>query len=171
MIALDAVEKLRDAMASFPVWQAYLDRCGARPPHQVGLHLGIFVEPYLSNILDGTKTVEARFSTHRCKPFGCVEKGDVLLLKRAGGPVVGVCEVSHVWSYHLDPDSFQDLRRTFAAAMCATEDGFWDKRLRASYATLLRIERVQSIPPVPWGKRDRRGWVVLRRKTSQLTLW
>jgi hypothetical protein len=167
----DALQRVRDAVAPDPFWREYLARLDAAPPRQVGLHLGVFVEPFLQHILDGSKTVEARFSERRCAPFGRVERGDVLLLKRAGGPVVGVCEVGHVWSYQVDPDSLGELRREFAAAMCAPDDGFWTEQHSACFATLLRLQRVRAIPPVAWPKRDRRGWVVLRRKTSQLTLW
>jgi hypothetical protein len=167
----DAVVKLRDAVGADPFWLQYLQRCEADPPLQVGLHLGVFVEPFLQHILDGCKTVEARFSERRCAPYKQVVSGDVLLLKRAGGPVVGVCEVGHVWSYRIDPESLGELRREFAAALCAPDDTFWSEQHSACYATLLRLEKVRRILPVSWAKRDRRGWVVIRRRTSQLTLW
>jgi len=170
-MTVDAVDKLRVAVGTDPFWLEYLLRCDAPPPFQVGLHLGVFIEPFLKHILDGSKTIEARFSERRCAPYRRVEKGDVLLLKKAGGPVVGLCEVGHVWSYCVDPESLQDVRHQFAASMCAVNDSFWSEQHSACYATLLRIERVQPIPPVSWDKHDRRGWVVIRRRTSQLTFW
>jgi hypothetical protein len=170
-MTVDAVDKLRDAVGTDPFWLEYLERCDAAPPLQVGLHLGVFIEPFLQHILDGTKTIEARFSERRCAPYRRVEKGDILLLKKAGGPVVGLCEIGYVWSYRVDPESLRELRREFAAAMCAADDTFWTEHHSACYATLLRLEKVQQIPSVCWDKRDRRGWVVIRRRTSQLTLW
>lgn len=170
-MSVDSVERLRNAVVSDPFWEEYLQRCDAQPPDQVGLHLGVFVEPFLSHILDGSKTIEARFSERRCAPYRRVQQGDVVLLKQVGGPVVGLCEVGQVWSYKVDPASLGELRREFGAAMCAIDDEFWTEQHSACYATLLRLVRVQEIQPVLWEKRDRRGWVVLRRRTSQRTLW
>src|ERR1700686_1163065 len=69
-----------------------------------GIHLAVLVEPYLSLILDGKKTIESRFSTNRHAPFEQVQRGDVLILKRSSGPVEGLCTVSDAWFYQLNPD-------------------------------------------------------------------
>lgn len=167
----DAVNRIRDAVGPNHLWQKYLDRCNAPPPQQVGLHLGVFIEPFLRHILDGKKTIEARFSCRKVAPFACVEQGDVLLLKRTGGPIIALCEVLNVWSYQIHSESLSEIRRLFADAMCASDNDFWSARESTCYATLLRLGTVQPISPVSWEKRDRRGWVVLRRRTSQLTLW
>lgn len=131
-----------------------------------GVHLAVFVEPYLKYVLQGKKTVESRFSVVRCAPYGRVEPGDIILLKRAGGPVVGLCEVAQVWSYRLDPTTWSEIRSEFTTAICAQAPDFWKERERASFATLIRIRRVTAIEPLACSKRDRRGWVVLRSRTS-----
>src|ERR1700731_133584 len=61
------------------------------------LHLAVFVEPFLSFLLEGRKTIESRFSIHRRPPFECVRKGDIVLVKASGGPIVAVAEISDVW--------------------------------------------------------------------------
>src|SRR5262245_51208695 len=75
------------------------------------VHLAIFVEPFLDFVLSGKKTVESRFSVNRCPPYEHVSRGDIVLLKRASGPVVGACIVSAVWSYRLDRGSWAEIRR------------------------------------------------------------
>jgi hypothetical protein len=70
-----------------------------------GIHLAVFVEPYLSFVLEGKKTVESRFSLNRHAPYEQVRDGDLLVLKKSGGPICGVCRVSNVWYYRLDPSS------------------------------------------------------------------
>ncbi len=127
----------------------------------VTLHLAVFVEPYLQYVLEGQKTVESRFSTKRGAPYKRVKEGDIVLLKRAGGPVVGLCEVSYVWCYELDPTSWVEIKSTFEKALCASDPSFWEARESASFATLLQIQHVTVIEPVSCMKRDRRGWVVL----------
>jgi hypothetical protein len=36
------------------------------------VHLAVFVELFLSSLLDGTKTIESRFGLRRSAPFGRV---------------------------------------------------------------------------------------------------
>src|SRR5271169_6453922 len=92
---------IRSAVVDNALWCSVLGAPGTDLP-PCAIHLAVFIEPFLGYVLDGTKTVESRFSINRCAPFGKVSQGDVLLLKRAGGPVVGITRVLAVWSYHLD---------------------------------------------------------------------
>jgi len=59
-------------------------------------HLVVMRQPYLRRIIAGEKRLEARLSKHRCAPYGQVQAGDVLLLKRVGGPVVCLTTASQV---------------------------------------------------------------------------
>lgn len=125
-----------------------------------GLHLAVCAEPYMSFILDGSKTVESRFSSKRIAPHGRVNPGDIVLLKRPGKPVVGFCRAADVWDYELDPDSWSDIKTNFSSAL-RIQDGFWESRQEARFATLIRVGDVREVGPLPVNKRDRRGWVVL----------
>lgn len=133
--------------------------------HDVALHLAVFVEPYLSFILDGTKTVESRFSTRWIAPHGRISEGDVILLKATGKPIVGWCRAGTVWDYELDPTSWTEIRDRFAAPLRA-QDGFWESRQTAQFATLIKVEDVHPIAPISVDKRDRRGWVVLADRSE-----
>jgi hypothetical protein len=99
---------LKKIFAANSSWENYL-KTNASERRQPRFHLAVCIEPYLSFMLDGKKTVESRFSSVRCSPFRKVSKGDVILLKKAGGPVVGLCRVEGAWFYELDPDTFNDL--------------------------------------------------------------
>lgn len=151
-------------------WESRLDALDKEALPTFTLHLGIFVEPYLQYILDGVKTVESRFATRRFAPYQQVASGDVLLLKQSSGPIIGLCEITHVWFYHLDSSSWHTIRTSFTQALCAQDPEFWTSRSRASFATLMRIQQVRVISPIAYQKRDRRGWVVLRPPTEQLEL-
>jgi hypothetical protein len=126
-----------------------------------GVHLAVLVEPYLTYILDGRKTVESRFSVNRNAPYEQVCRGDLIVLKRSSGPVVGFCRVSHVWFYRLLPDTWPEIER-FASALCMDDSEFWQSKKAASYATLMRIEDVTRVVEFDVKKLDPRGWVVIQ---------
>jgi len=144
-------------------WNNYLSDILFDKKPSVGIHLGVFIEPYISYILGGRKTVESRFGIRRQPPYGHVASDDILFLKYSGGPVVGICKISDVWFYQLNRKSWSTLRKEFADALCAQDSEFWQQRKHASFATLMQIKSVVKIPPVDFPKKDRRGWVILRR--------
>jgi hypothetical protein len=137
------------------------DRVETLGKDRYGLHLAVLVEPYLQLLLDGEKTVESRFARVKCPPHGVIRKGDTVLLKKSGGPVVGAFRVGAVWSYEIDADSWDDIQLRFSKAICPQGDDFWGERQGARFATLMKVQCVATFEPVNWPKRDRRGWVVI----------
>lgn len=129
-----------------------------------GIHLAIFVEPYLQYIIEGKKTVESRFSVNRIAPFKKIFQGDLILLKKSSGPIIGFCLVKDVWFYQLKPSTWNEIRNNFESALCAQDPQFWESRIHASYATLIKLGEFNSFSPIKFRKRDRRGWVVLKPK-------
>jgi len=134
-----------------------------------GIHLAVFVEPYLSFVLQGKKTVESRFSVNRLPPYEQVRKGDLIVLKKSSGPICGVCKVSSVWYYRLDPSSWAEIEQ-HAVALCMDHSPFWAKKRNASFATLMRIEEVVPISDLLIDKVDPRSWVVLKDSNRQSSL-
>src|ERR1700730_1643755 len=124
---LKPFDGIRRAVSDNGVWGGLLGAPGSSLP-SCGIHLAVFIEPFLGYVLDGTKTVESRFSVNRCAPFGKVRQRDVVLLKRAGGPVIGSAGVRSVWSYHLDESSWVCIRKQFAEGLCAQDPEFWKQR-------------------------------------------
>jgi hypothetical protein len=147
-----------------PKWIQVLTRdIGSSLPRSgSGIHLGIFLEPYLSWVLEGRKTIESRFGVQRCAPHGRVTRGDLLLLKASGGPVVGLCRIEETWFFDLRVTALSSLRDRFARPLCAENAAFWEARSHATLATLMRLDRIRPLSPIPVAKRDRRGWVTLR---------
>jgi hypothetical protein len=126
---------------------------------KVGVHLAVFVGPYLEAILDGRKTVESRFTVHRCTPYGRVQRGDIIILKKSGGPVIGLALAGKAEYYELTPSVFNELRSRFARQLFAEDDDFWTLRAEKRFATLIEIDDTVQIDTLAIDKRDRRGWV------------
>ena len=125
------------------------------------LHLVILREPYLSRILSGQKRIESRFARDRRPPFARVNLGDILLLKRAGGSLVGLALVKHVISRALTPDVLDEIRYNYAADLAIDDDHFWERQTQKRFVTLVWIGEVCPLPPIPIPHRDRRGWVLI----------
>lgn len=117
-------------------------------------------EPWLTHVLAGRKTIESRFSRVSVAPHGMVDPGDLLLFKRAAGPVCATCVVQAVEFHDVRSGIPSDLRERYGQALCA-DDEFWEEQAAARYATLMHLTRVTPIPALHLRKRDRRGWVVL----------
>ena len=148
-----------------------LTRCSDTPfadafgtSSSVGIHLAIFVEPYLDLLLQGKKTIESRFSVNKHPPFEKVNKGDILVLKKSSGPVCGLCKIANVWFYRIDPTTWPDIER-HAEALCMDGSLFWEKKKAASYATLMQVEDIRRIEEFAIDKEDPRSWVVIKRNS------
>jgi len=129
----------------------------------VGVHLAIFVEPYLTAVLEGKKTIESRFAVTRRPPYHCILPADYIILKKSGGPVMGLAIAKSTNFYRLSPAILAELRRKFARELFALEDDFWADRVDKQYATLIELENTTSIDPITIYKRDRQGWVTYDR--------
>jgi hypothetical protein len=130
-----------------------------------GIHLAVFVEPYLDLLMRGKKTIESRFGVNRHAPFEQVQRGDLLVVKKSSGPVCGMCRVTDVWFYRLDPATWSEIE-LHAQALCMDGSDFWQKKKAASFATLMQIENVCRLPEFAIDKEDPRGWVVIKDSVS-----
>lgn len=161
----ELIEEVQDRLGSDHGWQERVRRAFTRTSRN-RVHLAIFTEPYLGFLLSGKKTVESRFSITRRAPYGRVEPQDIVILKKASGPIYGACEVATVWSYKVDVASLREIRETFAEGLCAIESDFWTARRSCRFATLMLIANVVLLKPFTISKQDRRGWVVLESRAD-----
>jgi hypothetical protein len=132
-------------------------------------HLAILREPYLTQVLSGEKTVEARFAWVRVAPYGRVAPGDLIWLKRAGGPIAGVARAAEVRQFaNLTPERVDALLEQLVHVLRLHED-FAERARGRRYATLIWLAKVCTLPtPLPYPRRDRRGWVVLDKEASEM---
>jgi hypothetical protein len=152
----------------FANWRAFMGATSSERPwlHNdiagCPAHLAILREPYLAQVLLGEKTIESRFARVRAAPYGRVALGDLIWLKRAGGPIAGVARAAEVRQFaDLTPERVDALLDQFADALRLGED-FAARARRGRYATLIWLDHVRALtPPLPYPRRDRRGWVIL----------
>lgn len=136
-----------------------------------GQHLAIFNPPFLDLILEGKKTIEARFSKVRCAPYGVVHEGDTVLMKESGGLVRGSFVVAKVETFEIfNEKKLKELEERYSESLCSSADPeYWQRRHVSRYATLMRVaEPTRFELPFPFSKKDRRGWVVIDNQANIL---
>lgn len=158
------VPTLRSRLAPHGYWARRLD--GEISTFEPTVHLAVLVEPFLTHILEGQKKLESRFSKRRSLPFGRIAARDIIVLKRSGGPIVGVCEAAAVWSFPITSLDLEQLRPALEGPLCANGDDFWQARADSRFVTLISVTRVERIDPLPYPKRDRRPWLTWDPKCS-----
>ena len=158
------LERVLRCVPARSAWHGRLLRQVEADQISVGVHLAIFVEPYLTAVLEGKKTIESRFAVTRRPPYNCVEAEDYILMKRSGGPVIGLALAKATHFYQLSPAVLADLRHRFSRQLFAQDESFWTQRADKQYATLIELEAALEINPLAVDKRDRQGWVTYDRK-------
>lgn len=151
------LNRLLDGTTQLPGWRTLRQAIDQNR----AVHLAVMVEPYLSYILDGRKTIESRLSKHAIAPFRQIGPGDLVLLKLSGGPVVGTFTAGSVEFIHLNPAELARLAADYGGPVCV-DAAFWAERADRRYATLVGCTNPQKLRAAPIPKTDRRGWVVLR---------
>lgn len=123
-------------------------------------HMAIMIEPYLSWVLSGKKTIESRFSQRRIAPYDKVKKRDIILLKKSGGNIMGVFEAGSVYYYDsLDPYSISALKNQYNEKICGSDE-FWQSRQICKYAALIEINALFVLEPIKVKYKNRSSWIV-----------
>lgn len=164
------IEHLIEVTKRDNFWCNYLKEINNTQPLPFSFHLAIMVEPFLTFVMNGRKTVESRFSINKCAPYNYVDKGDVVILKESGGPVAGICKINYASFHILQNGELEFIRKNFSEVICATGAEFWEERKSKSYATLMMIDEVLPLEPFNYIKKDRRGWAELISKGERLIL-
>lgn len=123
------------------------------------VHLAIMVEPYLSLLLQGKKTMESRFSQKKTQPFHRVSKGDIVILKKSGGDIVGVFEAKDIHYFELkSEEDIKAIRNEYNQQLCCS-DKFWNSKMKSHYATLIDVGQLMRLTPIQVSFKNRLSWI------------
>ena len=125
-------------------------------------HLAIFDEKTTKKVLLGEKTLDLRLSQNRIAPFGRVSSGDLVLVKKSGGDVIGEFKVRRVITYdNLSKEQIAKIKKDYNRFL-KMDSLYWHEKEDAKFGTLIFMEKFQpTLLPLKIKKRDQRGWVVL----------
>lgn len=130
----------------------------------VGIHLAVFTEPFLTLLLTGEKSMESRFSSNKVPPFERVNKGDIVFLKKSGGEVFGYFIAGRANYYSAPSESkLARIKENFSRAIASHfVNDFWKIRERAKYISLINVDLVIELEPFKIDKKDRTAWSTLK---------
>jgi ASC-1-like (ASCH) protein len=129
--------------------------------HSPNIHLAVMVEPYLSLVLEGEKTIESRYSINMIPPFNKVRKGDIVILKKSGGDVEAVFEAGEIRCFYLNcKQDLLSIKEKYNDRLLI-DDEFWEEKRDAKYATLVDIDSLLPLPKFRINKTSRAGWVTI----------
>ena len=129
-------------------------------------HLAILKRAYIDMILDGSKTVESRFTITMRAPFGQIFEGDELFLKQSCGPVCAMAKVKQVKTFeNLTPKEILKIKQLYNKDILASDE-YWQSKLDCRFGILIRLKNVSAIKPIYISKKDWRAWVVLTEKAN-----
>jgi len=132
------------------------------------LHLAIFSSGFINKIFTGRKTYDGRFSKIRCMPFANIESGDLVLMKKSGGPIVGYFIAGNVKFFKdLDRKRLKRIVDKYWDKLVLTKK-FWSMKKFSKYLTLIEITRPTKFRiPVIVKKKNLSGWVSIGGKSQQ----
>lgn len=132
-------------------------------------HLAILTPGWIDLILDGSKTIESRFTKVRCAPFGKVNEGDTVYLKESGGLVKGnLFTAAKVETFENLTDAqicdlfYKEYREQIFSSLSASMQRPPEKWLTAQHATLIHVsDPIAFDNPFAYRQKGRSAWLVL----------
>jgi len=123
-------------------------------------HLAILTEPYCSLLLQGKKTVESRWMINRVAPYGKAHSGDLVYVKKSGGPVLATFRIG--WCVEGALTRVLPFAVEHQVALCV-DDAFLLK-LEADkkrFGVLMEVTDLKIFDSFAVIKPGMSGWVVL----------
>ena len=161
------LKKLRVDLQNDNFWTNYFKDIDNQSK-DIAIHLAIFSAPLLEKLLEGEKVLESRFSNNKISPFGKIKTGDIVVVKKSGGPVMATFITDVVTSYsNLTPIKVEKIRNEHSLTLgLSLNDPFWNEKTHSKYATIIGIKKLTELPPFLIEKKDRTGWVIVKTRTK-----
>ncbi|MDD4157739.1 MAG: hypothetical protein PHY08_14340 [Candidatus Cloacimonetes bacterium] len=132
-------------------------------------HIAILRQPFFDMILNGSKTIESRFSFNKVVPYEKVNIGDEILLKQTGKDVTAKAIVKDVEYYELNPKIVEEIRLKYGKVIGTDKFEDWEITKAKKYCTLIWLTGVKRIEPIKVPKSHGAGWMCINKQQSITT--
>ncbi len=121
-------------------------------------------EKFLNKILEGTKTIESRWYTHKKIPYKRISKGDTIYFKETGEPINVKCKVEKVLFIDiLNEENIAEIVNRFGDQI-GIDKKYIINLKNKKYCTLIFIKDVEKIKAFKINKRgfgNMAAWITL----------
>lgn len=122
-------------------------------------HLAIMDKDTINKILNGTKTIESRFSKNKISPYHKVKVGDIVYLKEGGKEIIACFIVDKVIYFdNLNKDKVLEIKAKYGKEINA-DDSYFKIKESSSYGTLMYVKDPKRIEPITVYKKGRQGFI------------
>lgn len=131
-------------------------------------HLAIMDKNTIEKILNGTKTIETRFSKNRITPYNKVKKDELVYLKESGGDILAVFKIGKVLFFKdLTGDKILEIKNKYNKFINAPDSYFAYKK-DCEYGTLIFITNPKPITPITIFKKNRLAFLTVNSIINDL---
>ena len=124
-------------------------------------HIAILKQPFFDMVMNGTKTIESRWSMKKVAPYSKIKKGDTIYLKQTGKDIVAKTTVGKVKFYELDPNVVEQIRQQYGSEIGTDYFKDWAATLNKRYCTLIWLGNIKKIEPIIPPRSHGAGWIIL----------
>ena len=119
------------------------------------LHLAVFDKLTIDKISNGTKKFESRWSKIKCRPYGIIHNGDVVIIKESCGCVVAFFYAEQCSWFVLNQIDKKSLEPYLPDISSNIENCISQNK----YLTIMKIDNFVKLSPFTISKRDQQTWV------------
>lgn len=124
-------------------------------------HIAILRQPFFNMILDGSKTIESRFSFNKIAPFNKISAGDTIYLKETGKNITAKAIAKKVMFFNLTPQIVEEIRVKYGKAIGTDNFADWESTKQKKFCTLVWLENVEKIDEIKVKRSNGSAWFVL----------
>jgi hypothetical protein len=94
-------------------------------------------------------------------PHHKVKKGDIIFLKKSGGPICGLFEADNVHFFTFNENyTINALNKEYNNRLMIQKN-FWKNKKNSNYATLIEVKHVLRLEPIICHVPNRKAWITL----------
>jgi len=106
--------------------------------------------------------MESRFTKNKCAPYKQIFGGDIVIVKKSSGNIVGYFETFAVQYHDLRETRIDFIKKKYNDELQIHNRNFWYNKKSSRYVTLIKINNYVNIKPIKIEKTNRMAWIVLR---------
>ncbi|MBE6124062.1 MAG: hypothetical protein E7184_00770 [Erysipelotrichaceae bacterium] len=113
-------------------------------------------------VLNGTKTIESRWSMNKIVPFEKIKNDEIIYLKETGKDVSTIAKVDRVEFYCLTESKVKELVDVYGEKIGIDDkEAFYQKNKNKKYGTLIWLKDVKNIESFKVKKSYGSGWLII----------